>query len=58
VRTLVIPGDPLKSLVYLKVAGKQPAGCGAQMPPKPPVLTAAEVQMMYDWILAGAPATD
>lgn len=58
VRTLIIPGQPMSSLIYLKVSGKQPSGCGDRMPPKPPILVPSEVEMIYDWILAGAPATE
>jgi hypothetical protein len=31
-RAAVVPGDPTTSLLYLKVLGTQPAGCGSRMP--------------------------
>jgi len=31
-RQPIVPGDPGASLLYLKVAGTQPAGCGMRMP--------------------------
>jgi hypothetical protein len=54
-RTLVVPKDPMASLLYLKVSGKVPAGCGAPMPYKKPMLTAIELKILFDWISAGAP---
>ncbi len=33
-RQAIVPGDPSSSLLYLKVTGTQPAGCGARMPRK------------------------
>jgi hypothetical protein len=54
-RTLVVPNNPMMSLLYLKVAGKVPAGCGAPMPYRKPMISAVELQMLVDWINAGAP---
>lgn len=72
---LVVPGKPLESWLYLKVAGLAPApptgSLGAcvgtadnacrtgVMPPRggsdnTPTLGAAELQIIYDWIAAGA----
>jgi hypothetical protein len=34
-RQAIVPGDPGASLLYLKVAGTQPAGCGQRMPRRP-----------------------
>jgi hypothetical protein len=56
-RTLVVPNNPMMSLLYLKVSGKVPAGCGAPMPYKKPMLSAIELQILLDWINAGAPPT-
>jgi hypothetical protein len=55
-KILVVPGQPMMSLLYLKIAGKMPANCGAQMPFKKPPVTAMELKIMYDWIAGGAPA--
>jgi hypothetical protein len=54
-RVLVVPGDPMQSLLYLKVAGKMPANCGARMPYNKPPVTAMELKTVFDWITAGAP---
>jgi hypothetical protein len=54
-RILVVPGDPMQSLLYLKVAGKMPANCGARMPYNKPAVTAMELKTVFDWITAGAP---
>ena len=53
--TLVVPGDPEASLLYLKLKGTPPANCGTQMP-KPEgnrmqcTLTADELKCVADWI--------
>jgi hypothetical protein len=47
----VVPGNPDQSLMMLKVQGKQP--CGDPMPPTSP-LAADKVQLIHDWIAAGA----
>lgn len=49
--TRVTPGDPMKSLLYLKLSGMQP--CGMPMPPGTP-LAADMVSMIKAWITAGA----
>jgi hypothetical protein len=54
-RILVVPGEPMQSLLYLKVAGKMPANCGARMPFNKPPVTAMELKTVFDWITAGAP---
>jgi hypothetical protein len=54
-RVVVVPGDPMSSLLYLKVSGKMPAGCGARMPFNKPPVTAMELKTVFDWISAGAP---
>jgi hypothetical protein len=54
-RVVVVPGDPMSSLLYLKVAGKMPTGCGARMPYNKPPVTATELKTVFDWISAGAP---
>jgi PKD repeat protein len=49
----VKPGDPDNSYLYKKVAGA--AGIsGSRMPRGGPVLTSAQLQLIRDWILAGA----
>jgi hypothetical protein len=54
-KTLVVPGQPMMSLLYLKIAGKMPAGCGERMPYKKAPVTAMELGIVFDWITAGAP---
>ena len=49
--TRVTPGEPMASLLYLKLAGEQP--CGMPMPPGTP-LSADIVDMVEAWIAAGA----
>jgi hypothetical protein len=64
--TRVIPGDPQDSIFYLKISESMPP-CGAQMPSSVtaleqgnstftgPALPADEQQLIYNWILEGAP---
>jgi hypothetical protein len=49
--TRVTAGDPMKSLLYLKLSGMQP--CGMPMPPGTP-LSPDVVSLIKDWIAAGA----
>jgi hypothetical protein len=55
----VAPGDPMTSLVYVKVLAKQENVepiCGDVMPPAPePALTQAQLDLVRAWIAAGAP---
>jgi mono/diheme cytochrome c family protein len=62
---LIEPGDPDKSFLYLKASGKaMDAACvssdankpcnTATMPPGGKTLTDAELQILHDWIAAGA----
>jgi hypothetical protein len=65
-RTLVVPGHPEKSLLYLKLqAGSMPdllpATCGKPMPSQakdqtkmPLPFTAGELKLFFDWIMGGA----
>jgi hypothetical protein len=50
--TRVTAGDPMKSLLYLKIAGMPP--CGMKMPPGGTPLPAEVVTLVKDWIMAGA----
>lgn len=53
--TLVVPGDPEHSLVYLKVASTEPP-CGKSMPPSGlTVVSPDDVALLRAWIAAGAP---
>ena len=55
---LIVPGDTTSSLLYRKVQHTQPAiNCGGGMPAiaGTPFLTAAERNVIRDWILTGAP---
>lgn len=51
-RSVVVPGDPEQSLLYLKVAGQPP--CGNRMPLGGSALSAAQVEMIRSWIDGGA----
>jgi len=55
-RVPVVPGDPMSSLIYLKISGKQPASCGARMPFNKPMVTPMELDIVFKWIKAGAPS--
>ena len=48
------PGDPDNSYLYRKVNGG-PSITGSRMPQGGPFLSAAQIQLLRDWILAGAP---
>ncbi len=50
----VTPGKPDQSLLYNKLSGKPPV-CGLGMPPKPYTpATQAQINLVRDWIAAGA----
>ena len=48
----VVPGDPMASLLYLKIAGLQP--CGSRMPLGGPEFPPAVTEPVRAWIAAGA----
>ncbi len=50
----VKPGDPDNSYLYRKITGA-PGITGARMPFGGPFLSDAQIQLIHDWILAGAP---
>lgn len=50
----VTPNDPDRSFLVTKVAGQPPLVYGSQMPLGKTPLTAAQVQLIRDWISAGA----
>jgi hypothetical protein len=53
--TRVAPGDPDNSFLYLKITGCQRPRCaGERMPSGRPPLAAAQIQLIHDWIAAGA----
>lgn len=52
VKVRVQPGQPMQSLLWLKVA-PDVAVCNGKMPPADG-LSAAQAQLIYDWIAAGA----
>jgi hypothetical protein len=54
IKTLVVPGKPMESLLYIKVAGKPPAGCGERMP-KGKTPDQWNTDVIYNWIMNGAP---
>ena len=52
-RTIVVPGRPCDSVLYLKVSPGPPFG--SRMPlDGPPFLTEAELAIVHDWIAEGA----
>jgi hypothetical protein len=56
----VAPGDPDRSMLWLKLAGRTLgiAGVpGTAMPIGEPAVDAHELDAIREWILAGAPAT-
>jgi hypothetical protein len=54
-RLLVEPGDPLRSVLLLKVLPDYPQINGLSMPPEGAPLTGQELRRIADWIEAGAP---
>lgn len=52
---LVEPGDPQNSVLYLKLANQNP-GCGGVMPPGGNLISAADLNTIFDWIVAIGPA--
>ncbi len=54
---ITISGDLTNSLLYRKILGTQPAGCGTSMPQLAgnPLLTSTERNTIRDWILNGVP---
>jgi mono/diheme cytochrome c family protein len=52
--TLVVPGDPLASLLFLKLNCDGP-GLGSRMPLGGPNLSLTQQALIFDWIEAGAP---
>jgi hypothetical protein len=52
----VIPGDPARSFLALKLSGALGPGEGERMPFGGPYLDSAATQLVLDWITAGAPA--
>jgi hypothetical protein len=48
----VVPGKPDESLLYLKI--NRAAPCGDAMPGTGTQLTADQIALVHDWILAGA----
>jgi mono/diheme cytochrome c family protein len=47
----IVPRDPAKSLLIQAITGTEGA---SKMPPEGPALTAAEIQLLKDWIASGA----
>ena len=52
--TRVVPGDPLASLLFLKLNCDSP-GLGSRMPLGGPNLSLTQQALIFDWIEAGAP---
>lgn len=53
-RRFVVPFDPENSFVVLKIEGRQPAGCGQQMPRGRAPLSAENIATIRAWIAEGA----
>jgi hypothetical protein len=51
----VDPGNPDNSFLVVKVEGPGSFALGSRMPLAPPNLTTAQIQLIRDWIAAGAP---
>ena len=51
--TLVVPGDPDSSLLFLKISSDTPP-VGARMPRSAPPLSQLEIDLIRDWIDEGA----
>jgi mono/diheme cytochrome c family protein len=51
---VVVPGDPAKSLLIKLIRHEGPADDPMDMPPKKPKLSDADIQVVTDWIKAGA----
>lgn len=54
-KVLVVPNNPMASLLYQKLTGNIPADCGERMPYKKAAVTELELNWVADWINAGAP---
>lgn len=52
---LVNPGNPDQSYLMFKLQGSGPCMMGSRMPKAAPTLTAAQRQLVRDWIVNGAP---
>ena len=51
----VAPGDPLQSMLFLKINCDDPPGLGIRMPLNGNNLSTTQQAFFYDWIRAGAP---
>lgn len=54
-KQLVNPGEPGQSYVMIKLEGSGPCMTGSRMPKTSPALPAAQLQIIRDWIVTGAP---
>ena len=53
----VKPGDPDHSFLLIKLTGPPSSDEGSRMPLTPPFLSDADIMLVRDWILAGAPGS-
>ncbi len=51
---VIVPGDPAKSLLVKLIRHEGPADDPMDMPPKKPKLSDEDIQVVSDWIKAGA----
>lgn len=54
----VVPGAPMESWFYLRVACDDPNDLGFRMPRNQWLLTSVQLRTIYDWIKQGAPSAD
>ena len=54
--TLVEPGNPQVSVLYIKLASQNP-NCGGVMPPGGPLISGGDLNIIFDWIVSIGPAT-
>ena len=54
----VVPGAPMESWLYLRVACDDPDDPAFRMPRNGFTLTSGELRIIHDWILQGAPSAE
>lgn len=54
----VVPGAPMESWFYLRVACDDPEDASFRMPRNQWTLTSSELRIIHDWIMQGAPSAE
>lgn len=54
----VVPGAPMESWLYLRVACDDPNDPAFRMPRNGSTLTSSELRIIHDWIMQGAPSAE